>query len=325
MSFARRLTTLGVTLAMIGGIAPLAFGAHHLVWERNVKVVKKFYDGIFKGDLSELAALVAEDFVDHDKMEGMPEGVEGLIATMTMFRTAFPDGRIEAKRLIAEGDYVATFGVADGTNTGEMMGMPATGNKVKMVVIDIMRLEDEKVAEVWTSTDDLSMMMQLGVIPAMGAVPDYEAMAEALAKDGMEGGSVEANKAVAKRVMDDVWAGNLDAIGEIYAADYVSHSMTMPGMDPLDVLRMNVQGWKDSFSDTDRGNVVLVGAGDLVATRWWASGTHTGEFMGSTPTNKKVTIKGNSIYRIHDGKIVEEWTIADMMGFMQQLGLIPGM
>jgi steroid delta-isomerase-like uncharacterized protein len=60
-----------------------------------------------------------------------------------------------------------------------------------------------------------------------------------------------------------------------------------------------------------------------VVTRWTATGTHQGQFMGVAPTGKRVTITGISIHRIRDGKIVEEWQEWDSLGLMQQLGVVP--
>jgi steroid delta-isomerase-like uncharacterized protein len=60
-----------------------------------------------------------------------------------------------------------------------------------------------------------------------------------------------------------------------------------------------------------------------VVTRWTASATHQGEFMGVAPTGKRVTMTGISIHRIADGKIVEEWQQWDSLGLMQQLGVVP--
>ena len=60
-----------------------------------------------------------------------------------------------------------------------------------------------------------------------------------------------------------------------------------------------------------------------VVTRWTATGSHQGHFMGIAPTGKRFTITGISIHRIADGKIVEEWQEWDSLGLMQQLGVVP--
>ena len=58
-----------------------------------------------------------------------------------------------------------------------------------------------------------------------------------------------------------------------------------------------------------------------VVTRWTATGTQQGEFMGIAPTGKQVTMTGISIHRIAGGRIVEEWQEWDSLGLMQQLGV----
>ncbi|GAC1364237.1 MAG: hypothetical protein PVS3B1_23940 [Ktedonobacteraceae bacterium] len=47
--------------------------------------------------------------------------------------------------------------------------------------------------------------------------------------------------------------------------------------------------------------------------------------MGMSPTGKRVEVTGCGIYRIVDGKIAEEWIQEDMLGMLQQLGVIPAM
>ena len=60
-----------------------------------------------------------------------------------------------------------------------------------------------------------------------------------------------------------------------------------------------------------------------VATRLTISGTHQGEFMGIPPTGKQATMTSIVISRIEGGKIAEDWESADVLGFFQQLGVIP--
>jgi steroid delta-isomerase-like uncharacterized protein len=60
-----------------------------------------------------------------------------------------------------------------------------------------------------------------------------------------------------------------------------------------------------------------------VITRWTATATHQGEFMGIAPTGKRFTVTGICMHRISGGKIVEEWEQWDTFGLMQQLGVVP--
>lgn len=64
-----------------------------------------------------------------------------------------------------------------------------------------------------------------------------------------------------------------------------------------------------------------VGEDDSTAHHWTATGTHVGEFMGSAPIGKQFTLDGITIYRVQDGKLVEERTAWDARGLIKQLGL----
>jgi len=67
----------------------------------------------------------------------------------------------------------------------------------------------------------------------------------------------------------------------------------------------------------------VVAEGDKVARRVTLSGTHKGEYMGIPPTGKQMTMGVITIERIEGGKIAEQWGEADMLGLMQQLGVMP--
>ena len=67
----------------------------------------------------------------------------------------------------------------------------------------------------------------------------------------------------------------------------------------------------------------LIAEGDKVAGRISWQGTHKGELMGIPPTGKHVKVTEMQIYRMTNGKIVERWVESDVLGMMQQLGIIP--
>ncbi|MBA3491792.1 MAG: ester cyclase, partial [Rubrobacteraceae bacterium] len=73
--------------------------------------------------------------------------------------------------------------------------------------------------------------------------------------------------------------------------------------------------WHSTFEE-------LIAEGDRVAERWTGRGTHRGELQGIAPTGRRVEVPGSVFYRIVDGKIVEFRGQLDMMGLMQQLGVI---
>ncbi len=136
--------------------------------------------------------------------------------------------------------------------------------------------------------------------------------------------SIEQNKGLARRSIEDVWGkGSLDAIDELYATDFVWH-WALPGMAP------DREGYKQcvtmnfaAFADVQCTLEDMVGEGDKVVGRWTWRATHKGEYMGIAPTGKQVTLTGINIMRIVGGKVVEEWGEMDNLGMMQQLGVVP--
>ncbi|HMK16387.1 MAG TPA: ester cyclase, partial [Methanomicrobiales archaeon] len=67
----------------------------------------------------------------------------------------------------------------------------------------------------------------------------------------------------------------------------------------------------------------MMAEGDRVTCRFTARGVHNGEFMGLPPTGKQIAMTGIEIFRLRDGKIAELWGEANLMGLMQQLGILP--
>lgn len=137
--------------------------------------------------------------------------------------------------------------------------------------------------------------------------------------------SAEENKAIIRRMVEEMFnEGNLDATDDIIARDHVHYDPAMPeeGHGPED-FKQFVSVYRSAFPDLHVEIEDQVAEGDRVATRWTAAGTHEGELAGIAPTGKRVTTPGMEISRIEGGKVAETWENYDMMGLMQQLGVIP--
>ena len=137
---------------------------------------------------------------------------------------------------------------------------------------------------------------------------------------------MEDNKEFERRLYEEIYVKkNSAAIEQFYAADWVSHP-SPPGMPPgLEGMKQYHAATGKAIPDLRVKLEDLFAEGDKVACRWTATGTHKGEFMGVAPTNKQITLSGIHIDRIADGKVVETWNCSDMLGVMQQLGVIPAM
>ena len=106
-------------------------------------------------------------------------------------------------------------------------------------------------------------------------------------------------------------------------ARYVNHDMPAPEPGP-EGLRAVMGGFFAAFPDMRIVVEQTVGEGDIVCTRGYFSGTHDGEFMGIPATGKNINVKYMDMWRIDEGKAVENWVRLDMLGLMQQLGGVAG-
>lgn len=139
---------------------------------------------------------------------------------------------------------------------------------------------------------------------------------------------IEENKAVVRRVVEQVWTrGDLAAVDQLYAEDYVSHQHGHV-RGPRDVcgredVKRFVQEFRSAFPDFRDSIEEQLADGDKVITRFVSMGTQRGPFGDLPPTNKPVRWEGIEIDRIVEGRIAESWVSWDMMGLMQQLGAEP--
>ena len=134
----------------------------------------------------------------------------------------------------------------------------------------------------------------------------------------------EANKAVVRKVLEEVWNGKKhDRIDEFYATDFVNVDPSSPEVKNLEQFKQYIAELNAGFPDQQVTIDDLVAEGDKVVKQWSAKATHTGDFMGIPPTNKKTSMSGITIYRIVDGKVKECVWGYDTYGFMVQLGVIP--
>lgn len=138
--------------------------------EENKRLVNRIYDeAISSGMYGVIDELIAPDYVAHGMPQKMPSSVNGpqeFRQTVEAFRSAFPDLYMLVEEQIAEGDRVSDQGYITGTHRGEFLGVPPSGQQIKVNVISIWRLENNKVVENWVQMDLMSLMQQIGAVPA---------------------------------------------------------------------------------------------------------------------------------------------------------------
>ena len=125
------------------------------------------------------------------------------------------------------------------------------------------------------------------------------------------------NKAVARRVYEEGLSRGIFNVP--YTDDFVGHggSRTFTHEEGTN----EAKGWRSAFPDLAVNVDLMVAEGDLVAVRWTARGTNTGTGNGIPVTGRKVEVNGTAIFRFENGRIAEEWTSANSLSLMKQLGL----
>jgi predicted ester cyclase len=125
------------------------------------------YERINAGDVEGFGDLVADQFVEHQGGPGFPPTKEGTLDFFRNLAQAFPDLCMTVEDLFASGDRAVARVRVSGTHMGEFMGVAPTASRADVELIDIMRFDGSGlVCEHWGVADMLSLMQQLGVVPA---------------------------------------------------------------------------------------------------------------------------------------------------------------
>jgi predicted ester cyclase len=139
--------------------------------------------------------------------------------------------------------------------------------------------------------------------------------------------TLAANKLIGRRVLVELWGeGKLEVADELYATEYVDHVGRGPEASRVvgpTGIKQAVTLFRTAFPDLRYTVEAQIAEGELVLSRFSASGTQTGPFMGAPPSGKSVTYTGMDLNRIVRGKIVESWVNYDALALLQQLGLVP--
>jgi len=140
---------------------------------------------------------------------------------------------------------------------------------------------------------------------------------------------MESAKDIIKRFVEELWnARRLDVADQIFSEDCVTHQLRsgVPAehahRGPREI-KEHVSGWLMSFPDLRFNIEQMIAERDRVVSQLVMEGTHQGNWMGISPTGKRLQIRMITIHRIENGKIVEDWVLVELLGLFQQLGAIP--
>lgn len=133
--------------------------------------------------------------------------------------------------------------------------------------------------------------------------------------------SVAENKAIAHDFFTRAWSkGDFSTVEQTFAPDVIDNFDKAQG---IEVVKQLIVNFRTAFPDLKFSLDDEIAEGDKVVHRWSMSGTHQAPLMGIPPTGKHASWTGITIVRFANGKIVERWANVDVLGILQQLGIIP--
>lgn len=146
--------------------------------EANKELVRRHFEEIFnRQNLAACEEIMAGDYLEHgvapfgQSEPGRVNGPQAMRGTAKWLLAQFPDLHFTIEAIIAEGDTVAVRLIGAGTNLGPIGPVPPTGKRFSSRSSHWFRVADGKLAEHWATRDDLTTMLQLGVIQPPGSPP----------------------------------------------------------------------------------------------------------------------------------------------------------
>lgn len=136
------------------------------------------------------------------------------------------------------------------------------------------------------------------------------------------GVDLEENKALVRRYYQEVLTGrDRDLLARLLDSSFVSHVSGGPAAG-AGAYTAAVDATHAAFPDLVVTVHDQVAEEDKVVTRWSATGTHAGDFVGVPATGRRVTVTGIHIHRVRRGRLIEHWEELDLLGVLRQLGML---
>lgn len=308
--------------------------------DANAVLLARYMSQVWnEGDYDVARELVADDMIVHGAGgQVVKQGPDGVIALVTAWREAFPDGRMIVHDVVSEGDMVADRLTWEGTHRGDFYGIPASNRRVRCTSIGSDRIAGGKIVEGWGELDMLGMMQQLGALDPVfpGASGTWEdpgtwedgAGASVDTGGGSAVGTVEDPRACRDAVLqyfDCLNAGDEEALRDVVDdAVYVDHNPTTGRGGLATALRFHFMlraSLPDLMIEPEQAHLII--QDDKAFVRWTATAHHDGApLLGAEPSGKKVQWTGSDIFRVHEGRCEEHWVSADMLSLVKQVGAV---
>ena len=134
--------------------------------EENRLVIQSLHKAIGKGDVTAIDKYYSPEAVYHGTGDMANADFGAFKKFISAIFEAFPEFSVSQEQVLSDGDKVTYVNTYSGTNTGDFMGMPATGKYMSVRSIGIAQISQGQIVEEWENFDELGMMQQLGVAQA---------------------------------------------------------------------------------------------------------------------------------------------------------------
>ena len=132
----------------------------------NIEIITRFEYAFRAGEQATIDELCDPGLVDHNPAPDQEPTLAGFKQKIAGYCALFPDLEEDLQDIVASGDTVCTRWVVSGSLQQEFIGIPPTGQTIKVEGMNFYRLKDGRVTDVWTQFDGVALMQQLGAIPA---------------------------------------------------------------------------------------------------------------------------------------------------------------
>jgi steroid delta-isomerase-like uncharacterized protein len=137
--------------------------------------------------------------------------------------------------------------------------------------------------------------------------------------------SIEANKAIVRRLYDEFWnAEKLEAADTLFHPDYVFDEGYGAGAPSVEAMKETALFWHRILHDIHFTIEDMIAEDETVVARWTAHGTHQGNWemeLGNVPASgQATTTPGTSSYYLRDGKIIRDENHIDFVSLLKQIG-----
>ncbi len=275
--------------------------------------------------------------IDHMPVAGQATGRAAMKQVVRDFRAGVPDLKMTLHKTLASGGYGVDVWTLTGSHGGPLLGQAATDGRIEFGGIDMVRVEEGSIAELWHVEEMAQLGAQIGASEiAFGAPADESAVPAAAVEEDYQPGSTaivpgeehftereRRNLAVARRHIEEIWArGRSELCWEMYHPDAIDHNPA-PGQRPGIAGIVDVLGWlREAVPDLRMQIQCYVIDGDWIADRWVMTGVHSGtDLMGIPARGRRFTINGMDVARLDaDGLITDIWHVEEFGSLMQQVG-----